>query len=308
MSPTVSRKASSPAALGFAGSGPLHGHLGARRRRVDLGGEGGHRPGEPVERRLLRLPRPLGQRRLGLERRDERRLACLERADPARERPRVGPPALPSATLPSFSRHGVGHDLGAEPRRGDGEAGTDHRLDSPPATSSASRVASAWARSSRSGASASGPASPTVRPDLGRGRGCGSAGHEVGGVHPDRVGAERALQRRLERRRPRLAAEGVAGAAEVAGRDPEGIVEGLDAPDRPGDEAAEGAERLGLAAEPAGIADHLVADEPGRDQVGERRRGGIGGWDIQDEPLDALGDAGVGVLGNIAGPSVRRRG
>ena len=66
-----------------------------------------------------------------------------------------------------------------------------------------------------------------------------------------------------------------AGAVEAPPRSPahpEGVVEGLDAPDRPGDQPAEGAERLGLAAEPARVADHLVADEPGRDQVGERRR------------------------------------
>ena len=112
----------------------------------------------------------------------------------------------------------------------------------------------------------------------------------LGGADPDRLGAELGLQRRLELGRPQLGRAGGVGA--------EGVVVGLDAPDRPGDQRAEQAQRLGLAAEPARVADHLVADEAGGDQVGEHGRPGIGallGAGLAEELGEGggLGQAGI---------------
>ena len=180
-------------------------------------------------------------------------------------------------------------EAGGEPGRGEGEAGADHRLGVRPRhleRGAARLVPGVEEQERRVGQR---PGQRVGRRSRTRDPG---RRHEVGRIHPDRLRPERRLQRALEHRGLRVDAVAVDGAAEVARSHPEGVVEGLDAPDRPGDEPAEGAERLGLAAEPARVADHLVADEPGRDQVGERRRGGIGGWDVQDEPLDAQGKAG----------------
>ena len=93
-------------------------------------------------------------------------------------------------------------------------------------------------------------------------------------------GAERRLQRRLERRGPVLRRGVGEPAAEIGRLGAEGVVEGVDPPDRAGDEAAERPERLGLGAEPARVADHLVADQPGGDQVGQRGGRGIGGMAV----------------------------
>ncbi len=306
----MSRKASSPARRSASPEAALSTAVSARAAAASIwAARAVDRPGEPVERGLLRLPRPLGQRRLGLERRDERRLARLERADPARDLVReIRTPALPSATLPSFAAMASAMTSAASRAAAMAKRAPITAWTSPPATSSASRVASAGRAAAGAARRPAAPRPTPVATPVSARAGRGAAPGTRSAAFTQTASAPSAPCSAASSADARAVdAEGVAGAAEVARGDPEGVVEGLDAPDRPGDEAAEGAERLGLAAEPARIADHLVADEPGRDQVGERRRGGIGGWDIQDEPLDALGDAG-GVWEMSRDPSVRRRG
>ena len=65
-------------------------------------------------------------------------------------------------------------------------------------------------------------------------------------------GPELRLQRRLERRGPVLRRQRRQPAGEIGRLGAEGVVEGVDPPDRPGDEPAERPQRLGLGAEPAG--------------------------------------------------------
>ena len=101
---------------------------------------------------------------------------------------------------------------------------------------------------------------------------------DVGAADPDRLGAELRPERRLQRRRPALGRDLREPPAEILGAGAEGVVEGIEPPDRPADLGAEHPERLGLGAELGGIADHLVADEARGDQVGQRGRARTGGF------------------------------
>ena len=107
-----------------------------------------------------------------------------------------------------------------------------------------------------------------------------AAGEDVDRAHPDRLRPQLRLQRRLERRGPVLRRQRRQPAGEIGRLGAEGVVEGVDPPDRPGDQPAEQPQRLGLGAEPRRIADHLVADQPGGDQVGQRGGRAIGGMAV----------------------------
>ena len=127
----------------------------------------------------------------------------------------------------------------------------------------------------------------------------GVAGEDVGRAHPDGIGTERGLQRGLERPAPALGGGFREGSSEVARLGAKRVVEGADPPDRAGDEAAERAQGLRLGGEPAGVADHLVADQPGGDQVVERGRRGVGGVVVHGEVLsEAQGGASARVRRN----------
>ena len=148
-----------------------------------------------------------------------------------------------------------------------------------PAAASPSATAAPWARSSRSGASGTA-----------RRRGPRSAALIQTASAPSLARAPRSAAS--------IAAAQPAGCgpgeppAQILGTGAEGVVEGIEPPDRPADLGAEHPERLGLGAELGGIADHLVADEARGDQVGQPGRAEARGPD--GVGLGALGIHGAG--------------